>query len=223
MSDQTVGQISKFFEASYGEVERYWWLGQNRYSLNPADHTPQNRVVLQFALNAGGGRALDLGAGEGADAIRLAMAGFDVDAIELTEAGARKIEQFAAEAGVKVNVMCADLNDYVSGSQYDIIICNGVLHYIQDKHRVLDWMTTHTSAGGINSVSLFSTYTPLPACHTAPLFPDEEDGEVMAAYRTWDDLLTLLERDKPEDSHGGMPAHTHSYIKLVRRKTPGST
>ena len=42
---------------------------------------------------------------------------------------------FAKEAGVTVNVEVADITGYEPEGQFDIIICNGVLQYIDDKRR----------------------------------------------------------------------------------------
>lgn len=53
-----------------------------------------------LALRSQGG-ALDIGAGEGADAIRLALLGYEVDADDLSAIGAAKIEYFAEQAEVK--------------------------------------------------------------------------------------------------------------------------
>ena len=48
--------------------------------------------------------ALDLGAGEGADAIRLAKLGYKVDAVEVSAVACEKIERFARSQGVRINV-----------------------------------------------------------------------------------------------------------------------
>jgi hypothetical protein len=37
-------------------------------------------------------------------------------------------------------------------------------------------------------------------------------------YRPWTTELTYFERNKQEKSHGGMPDHAHSHIKLIARK-----
>lgn len=73
-----------------GLDERHWWRGANRYSTNPADHTTFNAAWLAAATARRPGRALDLGAGEGSDAIRVARLGYAVDAIEVSAVACEK-------------------------------------------------------------------------------------------------------------------------------------
>jgi 2-polyprenyl-3-methyl-5-hydroxy-6-metoxy-1,4-benzoquinol methylase len=90
-------------------------------------------MLLEALSNRQPGLALDLGSGEGMDAIRLAQLGYQVDAIEGSAVGAEKIEKFAREARTRVNVMHMDAQDFQPTQQYDVIICNGLLHYIENK------------------------------------------------------------------------------------------
>lgn len=75
--------VRDFFDGQYAAHDRYWWRGPNWYSTDPADHTAFNAAWLAAAARRGQGRALDLGAGEGADAIRLAKLGYAIDAVEV--------------------------------------------------------------------------------------------------------------------------------------------
>jgi SAM-dependent methyltransferase len=79
-----VPQIRTFFDRQYAAHERYWWRGENRYSVDPMVHTEFHATLLAVAARRGPGVALDLGAGEGADAIRLAKLGYQVDAVEVS-------------------------------------------------------------------------------------------------------------------------------------------
>ncbi len=86
--------VQEFFDEQYRRHERYWWKGSNRYTLDPARHTPFNAKVLQLAIERARGRVLDVGAGEGADSIRLAKLGYSVDAVELSSVACEKMEKF---------------------------------------------------------------------------------------------------------------------------------
>jgi tellurite methyltransferase len=220
--------IAMFFDGLYRSERRYWWREDTRYSTNPADHS--SALLTQLTLRKlrsaearhaaqAPPRALDLGAGEGADSIRLALLGYSVDAIEISAVGASKISAFAAEVGVRVNVQVADVRTYMPAGGYDVIICNGLLHYIEDKTPVVERMQRATRSGGINVVSLWSTHTPVPSCHeVVPTYPDDENGVVHKLYQEWDLDLMYFEPDKPESSHSGMPDHSHSHIKLIAQK-----
>lgn len=214
-------EVSDYFDELYRRPGRYWWHEDNRYAGSP-DAYPQSlltRETLRLIQRRSGLRVLDLGAGEGADAIRLALLGHEVDAVEISEEAAKKIQIYAADARATVNVEICDISRYTPAHTYDIVLCNGVLHYIEDKPRVLDMMQEATSAGGINVLSLWSTHSPVPEFHNrVRAFCDAEDGQVVRSYRHWATEIKRFERDKPETSHTDMPPHSHSHIKLIARK-----
>lgn len=220
--------VTRFFDAAYSRCERYWWQTDLRYSADPLDHRTSllTQALLRLIADREPGRALDLGAGEGADAIRLARLGYHVDAVDISSAGARKIEKFAAAEGVshKVKVHRADVSNFAPTGTYDIVISNGLLHYIQDKEPVVRLMRDVTGPDGLNVISLWSTFTELPPCHDiVPTYPDDEDGLVTKLYEDWPAELLYFERDKPESAHSDLPSHRHSHIKLIATKARPAT
>jgi tellurite methyltransferase len=213
--------VADFFDELYRPRERYWWRRPNRYSSEPNDYPTSLLTQLTLRLIRGRrpGRALDLGAGEGADSIRLALMGYTVTAVEISEVACEKIKSFAADAGVDVSVVSADIGEYWPEGQFDIVICNGVLHYIEDKGGVIGRMQAATQPGGLNVVSSWTTFTRVPDCHNSvPVYSDDEEGVIARAYESWDVKLKYFERDKPEASHTGMPEHSHSHVKLIAEK-----
>jgi len=216
--------ISDYFDNVYLGPERYWWRGPERYELDPASYTHSllTQQTLRLLRGRPVGRALDIGAGEGSDAIRLAKLGYDVDAVEISSVGAKKTECFAEEAGVndKVRVVASDVQDFTPDGPYDVIICNGVLHYVEDKQSVIRLMQDATCPGGINVISLWSDYTPVPDWHDelVPVYSDPEDGVVTSGYKEWTNEFIYFERDKTESAHSDLPAHRHSHIKLIASK-----
>jgi SAM-dependent methyltransferase len=214
-------KVAAYFDDLYRPTERYWWRSSDPYSADPDDYPTSLLTQLTLRLIHGRepGRALDLGAGEGADSIRLALMGYAVTAVEISEIATEKIKAFAADARVDVGVVTADLSEFRPEGQFDIVICNGVLHYIRDKAGVIGRMQATTSPGGLNVVSSWTTFTDMPACHNSvPVYCDEEDGFIAQAYDRWNLKLKYLERDKKESSHTGMPDHSHSHIKVIAEK-----
>jgi 2-polyprenyl-3-methyl-5-hydroxy-6-metoxy-1,4-benzoquinol methylase len=210
-------EVTEFFDRAYARYPRYWTHG-NRDSKNPEDFPSEWAKLLRALASRPAGRALDLGAGEGSDAIRLARLGYEVDAIEASAVGVEKIEKFARQSGVRVNVKHGNVNFVKIAQGYDCILCCGLLHYINDKETILRKIQGATRPGGFNLVSLFSDVTPIPECHRiVDVFSDKEDGIIAAAYAGW---LTDIrfERNKPDRSHPGFPPHTHSMIKLLAQK-----
>lgn len=217
--------VSEYFDGLYGQHDRYWWRDDGRIAISPDAHPTS--LLTQMTLRAvdqqaSRGRALDLGAGEGSDAIRLARLGYEVDAVEISSVAAGKIRTFADEASVKVNVVVSSIQDFTPEGFYDVIICNGVLHYVEDKKNVIDLMQQATTENGINVVSLWSTYSPVPECHEiADVYCDDEQGTVVAGYRDWPKEILYFERSKPEQAHSDLPAHAHSHIKFIARRPTG--
>ena len=219
------GDVVEFFDAAYLRHDRYWWRVAHRYSTSPTDHI--NSLITMHLLEELRGQppgaALDIGAGEGSDAIRLAMLGYEVEAVELSSIGAAKVQRFAREAGVGdlINVLNIDARKFRADRQYDVVICNGVLHYIADKRHLITLLQDSTVAGGYHAIALWSNMSPVPNCHrTVDVYPDAEDGVVMKMYEGWKVHGPWFEHNKVDLSHPSPDLHRHSHIKFIARK-PG--
>jgi 2-polyprenyl-3-methyl-5-hydroxy-6-metoxy-1,4-benzoquinol methylase len=69
------------------------------------------------------GRALDIAAGEGRNAVFLAKKGISVDAVDYSEVALRKSRRLAKEHHVTINTINADLEHYViKPESYEVII-----------------------------------------------------------------------------------------------------
>lgn len=69
------------------------------------------------------GRALDIATGEGRNAVFLAKKGFRVEGVDISAVGLRKAKKLAAENGVKVQTVNADLNKYrIKPDSYTVIL-----------------------------------------------------------------------------------------------------
>jgi hypothetical protein len=83
-------------------------------------------------------------------------------------------------------------------------------------------MQQATRPDGINVISLWSDYTPVPDCHeSVPVYIDPEDGVVTQSYKEWPKEFIYFDRDKTESAHSDMPAHRHSHIKIIACKPGG--
>lgn len=87
-----------------------------------------NRFVAEQVLPLPPGRALDLGAGEGRNAVWLATRGWDATAVDFSAAGMAKAERLAADHGVPVATVVADVHTYeVDAGAWDLVL----LSYLQ--------------------------------------------------------------------------------------------
>jgi SAM-dependent methyltransferase len=91
----TAGQAAEW-DARYDERDGAMWSGR-----------PNGRLVAE-ATGAGPGRALDVGCGEGADAIWLARRGWTVTAIDISDVAVRRARAAAEKSGVTVEWVCGD-------------------------------------------------------------------------------------------------------------------
>jgi len=104
-----------------GAAAREKW--QRRYGASdyvaktaPIDFLKEKIDVL------GGGKALCLAAGAGRNAVYLAQRGFAVTAVDISSAGLKLCGDLAAQRGVEVESVEADLLEYDMGAgQYDLI------------------------------------------------------------------------------------------------------
>lgn len=88
------------------------------------------------------GRALDLGCGPGRNALHLAAAGFEVDAVDLSPAAIAWAQDRAAETKAEVRFLCGDaftLADTALTGPYDLIYDSGCFHHLPP-HRRLSYL-----------------------------------------------------------------------------------
>lgn len=98
------------------------------------------------------GKALDIAAGEGRNAIFLAQHGFEVEAVDISEMGLEKTNKLAKEMGVKIHTSLTDLDSYqIEKEKYDLIA-----NFYFLKRRLVPKMKHGLRKGGR---VIFETYT----------------------------------------------------------------
>ena len=80
------------------------------------------RSMERLRLLVPGRRALDIACGEGRNAVFLAQNGFQVSAIDISERGLERGRRRAAQLGMPVDFLRADLEQYRLQEVYDLII-----------------------------------------------------------------------------------------------------
>jgi SAM-dependent methyltransferase len=97
-----------------------------------------NRFVVEELAGLAAGRALDLGTGEGRNAIWLAERGWQVTAVDFSAVGLAKAAELAARRGVTgVRWVEADLREYQPGpAAYDLVLL-AYVHLPPDEFRAL--------------------------------------------------------------------------------------
>jgi len=159
-------------------------------------HPLLGRFVSQQGLK--GGRALDVACGVGQNAIWLAQCGFTVDAVDISRVALDHGRQAAALAGVVVNFVQADLDEWTPPSEaYDLIIGFRYLN-----RRLWPRLQAALHRGGW---LLYQTLNLRKLTPDAD-FPPEyllEIGELARVFAGWDIL---------ESGDDGGPSHDQSWI-----------
>src|SRR5918911_1163763 len=95
-----------------------------RYAEQDSVFPPEpNPFLVELVSPLAPGRALDLAAGEGRNALWLARRGWQMTAVDFSRVGLQKAERRARAAGVEMDYVHANLYDYVpSPESYDLVL-----------------------------------------------------------------------------------------------------
>lgn len=111
------------------------------------------------------GRVLDLGSGEGRNALFLAHRGFDVTAVDISPEAIADLTRYAARAGLqdKLRGTAADIASLPIDGPFENIISTFTLHFLhEDAYApVLDRIMSATAEGGVNVIEDFTRDGPL--------------------------------------------------------------
>jgi tellurite methyltransferase len=134
------------------------------------------------------GSVLDLGSGDGRNALFLARAGFTVIAVDAVEAAITALRRSASEAGLEIETHVADIARFSFAPSYANVISTLTLHFLPKDEApvVIARAKESTAQGGLNVVSLFTADGPLrlPGSQAFWLEP----GELRSYYAGWDVL-----------------------------------
>ena len=161
---------------------------------------------------------LDVGCGEGRNAIYLATQNHTLEAFDLSEAGIEKAKSIADSMNLKIKFWSQDLADFEFEKTYDVILSHGVLHLPEKKYRdkFISEAQKNTKAGGLHFIEIFTNRlpaTPDNAPFTKSLF---DVGELPKKYSDWE-IIHHLERTFHDEHPGGIK-HEHAHERIIAKK-----
>lgn len=163
-------------------------------------------------------KVLDVGCGEGRNAVYLAELGHVVDAFDLSEAGIVKARTIAEARGLSIRFEVGDIATYRIEKEYDVIVSTGVLHLPEkvDRDAFMEQMRQCTKPGGYHFIGVFTNRlpaTPDNASFTKSLF---DVGELPSLYADWE----IIDHGEGtfQDEHPGGIHHEHAYERVIARK-----
>lgn len=200
------------YEKKYATQEYYWGLRPNRLCYEVMKLMPPIRPY----------KVLDIGCGEGKDAVFFAKNGYMVSAFDASEKGLEKAKDLARIHNVEIHFFQADVNEYELNEEYDIIFSSGVFHYLTQNRReqFIQNLKDHTTTNGIHALNVF---VQKPFIDTAPDSEEAEyknapwySGELMRYYHDW--KFQNYEEMIFNCNSGGIP-HQHCMNQMIATKT----
>ncbi len=100
-----------------------------RYQAGDFFGKPFPELIGFFSTFAKRGKLLDLGCGQGRDAVPLARMGFDVTGLDLSQASIDQLNKQAKEEQLPLIGVCGDIFAYTEFKQADFVLLSNVLHF----------------------------------------------------------------------------------------------
>jgi len=162
---------------------------------------------------------LDVGCGEGKNALFLAEKGFiNVDAFDISQSGINKLIRIASTNKIKIIAWVEDLTKYDFNKSYDLIMSHGVLHFVRKEEwkEFIIKAKANTNLGGVHIMQVFTNRVPASP-DIAPFVKGlADEGELESIYQDWD----IIEFSSYifEDEHPGVEKHLHASNRIIAKK-----
>lgn len=173
------------------------------------------KIIASFPAST---YVLDVGCGEGRNALLMAEKGFEVRAFDISEPAIDKLQRRAKEKNLTVEAWVGRLEDFAFDRDYGLVLTCGVLHFVERDpgDRFLESARAHTVPNGVHAHSVFTDAIEPPqdlAPFIKRLF---RDGALRELYADWE--IEFFESYIKEDEHEGGLRHRHSINTLFARK-----
>ena len=175
-------------EATTDDVE--WYL---EFYCKPEDYFPKkyntnpvHSEVLEAMQTVKPCKVLDLGCGQGRNALFLAQHGFDVTAVDQNELSLEMLQSIVEQEDLEMPVGLYDINSASIGQTYDFIVSTVVLMFLQAERipAIIRNMQEQTSIGGYNLIVCAMDTEDYP-CSVNFAFTFKE-GELANYYQDWE-------------------------------------
>lgn len=175
-------------EALTDDVE--WFL---EFYCEPKDYFPKkynsnpvHSEVLEAMESLSPDKALDLGCGQGRNALFLAQHGFEVTAVDQNELALEILQSIVEQEDLEMTVGLYDINSANLKQSYDLIVSTVVLMFLQADRipAIIRNMQDQTNPGGYNLIVCAMDTEDYP-CQVPFSFTFKE-GELADYYKDWE-------------------------------------
>jgi len=160
--------------------------------------------VSQVLSEVSPGRALDIGACEGRNALYLARIGWEVVAIDNNQAPLDALAKVAKDEGLNITTKLTDVREYKPTGSFDTVLSLMVLHFLPeaDIAQSIRDMQNWTNPGGYNIITAFTADNP-PALRPYLFPPDSlrityEGWQIESYEETFTSWVIPNEKIEPE-------------------------
>lgn len=131
----------------HGHGQQHW---NERYASAPRLFNAEpDETLVELADHLPPGRAIDLGAGEGRNALWLARKKWHVTAVDLSDIALARLAAEAAEAGLDVDTVAGDIVEYLGrGDRYDLVVLAFIQWMPEERTRLLSAASAAVAPGG---------------------------------------------------------------------------
>lgn len=195
-----------------------------RYGEAPVWSGRPNAALVQHAGGLRAGRALDLGCGEGADAIWLAERGWEVTGVDVSATALARARAHAQERGVHVRWVETDLAEWQADAQYDLVTAFFLHSPVNfPRAQILHAAASAVSPGGVLLIVGHADFPPWSrhhhedAEHEHPTFPTISETIAEAGLTRGWELAVAAELPRLVTGPEGQEATIHDTVVKARR------
>lgn len=225
------GDAAKHWEGQYADQPRRW---SGRVNQTTAD------IVRELSANPDG-TALDLGCGEGGDAVWLAEQGWHVTAVDISPTATARGVEGATDRGVadRITWVSHDLSTWTTGATFDLVTASFfhsdvelartailrraagrirpggylliVSHVFENIEDIPPWALRHHRADAADDQDLMDRFSVL-------LSPAEEIAELALDASEWETIAAETRGRQAIGPGGGETAQVKDGVVLLRRR-----
>jgi tellurite methyltransferase len=207
MMEKGLGQ----YDTEYAACECFWG-------------TEPGKFVRQLPNLVPPGKVLDLGCGEGKNAIYLAQHGFSIVAIDCSALGLRnfrkRLQSVTQEISDRIVIHQQDVRSFTPNNDFDVVIAYGLLHCLSnlnDVRNVAAKMRGCTRLAGLNVAVAFTNEMGVPTAQSylePTLLPC---GFLESQYSDW--RILASENSVIEEVHPTSKVfHQHSVCRIIAQR-----
>ncbi|MEI6288340.1 MAG: methyltransferase domain-containing protein [bacterium] len=199
-------------------------LYNNTYQKNPTLWGNKPSILLTMFEDRflAGSNCLDLGCGQGRDALYLAKKGFNVTAIDSSDVAINQLKQKADEEGISIETVCSDILSFdIAPEKYQLINIVNVFQFLPREQclKLISDLKNKIAKDGFIIIKSFTVndagFIRTRNNKTNTFFQSNELKELFSNLNS----IHYFEYIMLDSGHGDMPEpHLHGIVEIVAQK-----